>query len=151
MAQPMAPYSHFAHAPALRYPILALPTTHPTPQPLQVSLSGPGAVAHYSDPKLQRLHENLNELNRKLTAGELDIPPEHERSPSPEPIYDANGVRLNTREIRCVGGCGGRCMRAGAWRVWGLGQGGAWQLKSRGRWWQLLCHHVHVSAARGFE
>jgi hypothetical protein len=61
-------------------------------------------VTHYSDPKLQRLHESLNELNRKLMAGELDIPPEHERSPSPEPIYDANGVRLNTREIRCVRG-----------------------------------------------
>jgi splicing factor 1 len=69
---------------------------------VQVVLSGPGAVTHYSDPKLQRLHESLNELNRKLTAGELDIPPEHERSPSPEPIYDANGVRQNTREIRCV-------------------------------------------------
>lgn len=24
------------------------------------------------------------------------------RSPSPEPVYDKNGVRLNTREIRCA-------------------------------------------------
>ncbi len=28
------------------------------------------------------------------------IPPEHERSPSPPPIYDSNGIRQNTREVR---------------------------------------------------
>jgi hypothetical protein len=68
---------------------------------MQIVLANAGTVAH-SDPQLQRLHEQLNELNRKITAGEFDIPPEHERSPSPEPIYDANGCRLNTREIRSV-------------------------------------------------
>eukprot|EP00879_Flechtneria_rotunda_P010785 GHRR01011269.1.p1 GENE.GHRR01011269.1~~GHRR01011269.1.p1 ORF type:complete len:532 (+),score=186.27 GHRR01011269.1:260-1855(+) len=66
---------------------------------VKVVLANQGTITH-SDPKLQKLHDELNELNRKLTAGELDIPPEHERSPSPEPFYDANGVRLNTREIR---------------------------------------------------
>jgi hypothetical protein len=71
-----------------------------------VVLANPGTVVH-SDPQLQKLHDRLNEVNRKLMAGELDIPPEHERSPSPEPIYDANGVRLNTREIRCAKGSGG--------------------------------------------
>lgn len=67
----------------------------------QIVLASGGTVVH-ADPQLQRLHERLNEMNRKIMAGELDIPPEHERSPSPEPVYDANGVRLNTREIRCV-------------------------------------------------
>lgn len=62
-------------------------------------LANAGTVIH-ADPQLQRLHERLNECNRKIMAGELDIPPEHERSPSPEPIYDSNGIRLNTREIR---------------------------------------------------
>ena len=72
----------------------------PLPSCLQVVLANPGTISH-ADPQLQRLHERLNELNRKVMAGEFDIPPEHERSPSPEPIYDSNGVRLNTREIRC--------------------------------------------------
>lgn len=65
----------------------------------QVVLANQGTTSHH-DPKVQKMHDQLNELNRKLDKGELDIPPEHERSPSPEPIYDANGVRLNTREIR---------------------------------------------------
>ena len=30
---------------------------------------------------------------------EYERVPEHMRSPSPEPIYDKNGVRLNTREV----------------------------------------------------
>jgi splicing factor 1 len=68
----------------------------------------------YTDPKLAQLHAQLDEFNRKLTTGELDIPPEGQRSPSPEPVYDKNGIRQNTREIRwvlrwavCVGGGGG--------------------------------------------
>lgn len=67
-------------------------------------LASAGTITH-SDPQLQRLHERLNEINRKIMVGELDIPPEHERSPSPEPIYDAHGIRQNTREIRCVCVC----------------------------------------------
>jgi splicing factor 1 len=36
-----------------------------------------------------------------LRTGELGIPSNPEnRSPSPEPIYDSNGKRLNTREVR---------------------------------------------------
>lgn len=86
---------------------------------MQVVLANPGTVVH-SDPQLQKLHDRLNEVNRKLMAGELDIPPEYERSPSPEPIYDANGIRLNTREIRsvrqlCVGVWGGAGWSRGEW------------------------------------
>jgi len=48
------------------------------------------------------IYAEYKELNRKLQANELDIPPEGDprRSPSPEPIYNKSGVRLNTREIR---------------------------------------------------
>ncbi|KAI7863423.1 hypothetical protein BDF14DRAFT_1941840 [Spinellus fusiger] len=41
----------------------------------------------------------LEEINRKLRTGDF-IPPERERSPSPEPIYNADGKRVNTREAR---------------------------------------------------
>lgn len=54
----------------------------------------------HTDPELKALHEQFGETNRKIINNELDIPPEHERSPSPEPVYDRNGVRLNTREVR---------------------------------------------------
>eukprot|EP00878_Enallax_costatus_P005999 GHUV01006292.1.p1 GENE.GHUV01006292.1~~GHUV01006292.1.p1 ORF type:complete len:493 (+),score=174.21 GHUV01006292.1:304-1782(+) len=66
---------------------------------IKVVLANQGAMTH-ADPKVQKMHEQLSALQDKLDRNDLDIPPEHERSPSPEPIYDANGVRLNTREIR---------------------------------------------------
>ncbi|OAD76593.1 CCHC-type zinc finger transcription factor, partial [Phycomyces blakesleeanus NRRL 1555(-)] len=57
-------------------------------------------------PKLSRdqtdtyvLQIRLEEINRKLRTGDF-IPPERERSPSPEPIYNADGKRVNTREAR---------------------------------------------------
>ena len=52
------------------------------------------------DHELVKLHQELIELERKIRSGIVDIPPEHERSPSPPPVYDANGVRQNTREQR---------------------------------------------------
>ena len=55
---------------------------------------------HEADPEVKLLQERLNEINRKLLNNILDIPPEHERSPSPEPIYDKNGIRQNTRDVR---------------------------------------------------
>ncbi|KIY97919.1 Splicing factor 1 [Monoraphidium neglectum] len=64
---------------------------------------GTGGVGLGSrDPKVLALHEQLNDITRKLAVGDLDIPPEGDprRSPSPEPVYDKSGVRLNTREIR---------------------------------------------------
>lgn len=52
------------------------------------------------DPEVIKLHKKLAELERNIRFGILEIPPESERSPSPPPIYDANGVRQNTREVR---------------------------------------------------
>lgn len=43
----------------------------------------------------------IEEITRSLRTGDLGIPTNPEnRSPSPEPIYDSNGKRLNTREVR---------------------------------------------------
>ncbi|CAO3655301.1 unnamed protein product [Mucor hiemalis] len=41
----------------------------------------------------------LEEINRKLRIGDF-TPTERARSPSPEPIYNADGKRINTREAR---------------------------------------------------
>ena len=54
----------------------------------------------HSDPKIRALSTQLKEIDHKIAHNELDIPPEGQRSPSPEPVYDKMGVRLNTREIR---------------------------------------------------
>ncbi len=43
----------------------------------------------------------IEEITRMLRSGDLGIPTNPEnRSPSPEPIYDNAGKRLNTREVR---------------------------------------------------
>lgn len=53
------------------------------------------------DPEVQALNILLLEINRKLQSGlPLDDRPECSRSPSPEPIYDNMGIRINTREYR---------------------------------------------------
>ncbi|KAK2975807.1 hypothetical protein RJ640_022824 [Escallonia rubra] len=52
------------------------------------------------DPEVQELNLRLLEINRKLQCVPLDDRPEGARSPSPEPIYDNLGVRINTREYR---------------------------------------------------
>ncbi|CAD7702045.1 unnamed protein product [Ostreobium quekettii] len=54
----------------------------------------------HTDPELRDLHEELADVSRKILNNEVDLPPEHERSPSPEPVYDKMGIRLNTREVR---------------------------------------------------
>lgn len=41
----------------------------------------------------------LEEISNKLRSGDV-VPPDRERSPSPPPIYDAQGRRTNTREVR---------------------------------------------------
>ncbi|KAI8335890.1 hypothetical protein BC941DRAFT_429674 [Chlamydoabsidia padenii] len=41
----------------------------------------------------------LEEINRKLRTNDV-VPPERERSPSPEPVYNSDGKRVNTREFR---------------------------------------------------
>ena len=72
-----------------------------SPHPSQVAL--PSALTGqptHDDPLLNELHDQLNDCNRKILNNELDIRPEGERSPSPEPIYDPRtGQRLNTREV----------------------------------------------------
>lgn len=53
------------------------------------------------DPEVQALNSRLLEISRKLQSGlPLDDRPEGARSPSPEPIYDNLGIRINTREYR---------------------------------------------------
>jgi splicing factor 1 len=46
----------------------------------------------------------LLQINQKLQLlhqGKwVDERPEHERSPSPEPIYNEQGARINTKEFR---------------------------------------------------
>jgi splicing factor 1 len=69
-----------------------------TPQVIMPSsVTGENALL---DPKVRGMRDELEEINRKLSTGELDLPPEGQRSPSPEPVYDRNGARVNTREIR---------------------------------------------------
>ncbi|KAH3863263.1 splicing factor 1-like [Dreissena polymorpha] len=47
------------------------------------------------------LHLQIEEISRRLRTGDLGIPMNPEdRSPSPEPIYNNEGKRLNTREYR---------------------------------------------------
>ncbi|XVF49391.1 hypothetical protein PTKIN_Ptkin04bG0007900 [Pterospermum kingtungense] len=53
------------------------------------------------DPEIQALNSRLLEISRMLQSGlPLDDIPEGARSPSPEPIYDNMGIRINTREYR---------------------------------------------------
>ncbi|XP_062520497.1 splicing factor 1-like isoform X2 [Corticium candelabrum] len=53
------------------------------------------------DQKVYLMTIQVEELSRKLRTGDFGIPlhPE-DRSPSPEPIYDHQGKRMNTREYR---------------------------------------------------
>lgn len=46
------------------------------------------------------LQIRLEEINRKLRLGDFSASNERTRSPSPEPIYNADGKRINTREAR---------------------------------------------------
>ncbi|XP_010442612.1 PREDICTED: branchpoint-bridging protein [Camelina sativa] len=53
------------------------------------------------DPEIQALNSRLLEISRMLQSGmPLDDRPEGQRSPSPEPVYDNMGIRINTREYR---------------------------------------------------
>ncbi|KAK1306789.1 KH domain-containing protein [Acorus calamus] len=53
------------------------------------------------DPEVQALNIRLLEITRLLASGgPLDDRPEGARSPSPEPVYDNMGIRINTREYR---------------------------------------------------
>ncbi|KAL0317770.1 UNVERIFIED_CONTAM: Splicing factor-like protein 1 [Sesamum angustifolium] len=53
------------------------------------------------DPKIISLKVKLLEINKKLHSPEIyDERPEGERSPSPEPVYNNLGMRINTRDVR---------------------------------------------------
>lgn len=53
------------------------------------------------DPEIQVLNSRLLDISRLLQSGmALDDRPEGQRSPSPEPVYDNMGIRINTREYR---------------------------------------------------
>ncbi|PRQ50854.1 putative transcription factor interactor and regulator CCHC(Zn) family [Rosa chinensis] len=53
------------------------------------------------DPEIQALNSRHLEISRMLSSGlPLDDRPEGDRSPSPEPVYDNFGIRINTREFR---------------------------------------------------
>ncbi|KAL8266451.1 hypothetical protein R6Q59_003795 [Mikania micrantha] len=53
------------------------------------------------DPEIQALNARLMEISRILQSGQqLDDRPEGARSPSPDPVYDNLGTRINTREYR---------------------------------------------------
>ena len=47
------------------------------------------------------VHVRIEDANMRLRSGKLGIPEDPDRrSPSPEPIYNHEGKRLNTRDIR---------------------------------------------------
>lgn len=52
--------------------------------------------------RLYLLQIQIEELSLRIRTNDLRIPPERERSVSPEPVYDAEGKRLNTREVRTL-------------------------------------------------
>lgn len=60
----------------------------------------PSVLTGRGDPELVALHKKLVDVERKIKSGVVEIPPEGRRSPSPPPVYDSQGVRLNTREVR---------------------------------------------------
>lgn len=52
--------------------------------------------------RLYLLQLQIEELTLRIRTNDLRIPPERDRSPSPEPVYDIEGKRLNTREVRTM-------------------------------------------------
>lgn len=75
------------------------------PKPL-LGIQLPGFVKELTggmelDPEVQQLNAKLMDISRLMQSGlPLDDRPEGARSPSPEPVYDNMGVRINTREYR---------------------------------------------------
>ncbi|XP_030536640.1 splicing factor-like protein 1 [Rhodamnia argentea] len=54
-----------------------------------------------SDPEIVKLKAKLADLNSELQKPVLhDVRPVEKRSPSPEPVYNDLGIRVNTREVR---------------------------------------------------
>eukprot|EP00878_Enallax_costatus_P045609 GHUV01055032.1.p1 GENE.GHUV01055032.1~~GHUV01055032.1.p1 ORF type:complete len:335 (+),score=62.64 GHUV01055032.1:265-1269(+) len=84
----------------------AAATTTTLPGGLQISL--PPSIAALVDvnvdPHAMELQRQLNVVNQKLqllSQGKyVEDSPERDRSPSPEPVYNESGARVNTREAR---------------------------------------------------
>ena len=53
-----------------------------------------------ADPEVAAIQDELEDLNKRLQTGELNIPPEGERSPSPEPIYDRCALQQGSTCLR---------------------------------------------------
>ncbi|XP_076802102.1 splicing factor 1-like isoform X1 [Clavelina lepadiformis] len=64
----------------------------------------PATIPTHLTPEQQKAYIvqlQIEDISRKLKSGDLGIPPNPEdRSPSPEPIYNGEGKRMNTREYR---------------------------------------------------
>ncbi|KAL0902888.1 hypothetical protein M5K25_028431 [Dendrobium thyrsiflorum] len=77
---------------------------------MQLKMLGPLKLPDYVEgfkydhklyPEIIKLNKQLMEINKKLRArGTIDNCPEDEHSPSPPPIYNERGVRVNTRVNR---------------------------------------------------
>lgn len=52
--------------------------------------------------RIYLLQLQIEELSLRIRNNDLRIPAEKDRSPSPEPVYDIEGKRLNTREVRVL-------------------------------------------------
>lgn len=75
----------------------------PNADQIKAHLAGQGVSSELDseDPEVHRMHAKLMDINQRINAGDFtDTRPEHERSPSPEPVYDSEGVRQNTRDVR---------------------------------------------------
>jgi len=59
-----------------------------------------GPAQKSDDPAVLALYGELADAERRLREDDWQIPPSPQRSPSPEPVYDRRGIRLNTREVR---------------------------------------------------
>jgi splicing factor 1 len=75
----------------------------PNADQIKAHLAGQGVSSELDseDPEVHRQHAKLMDINQRIQAGDFDDRrPENERSPSPEPVYDSEGVRQNTRDVR---------------------------------------------------
>ena len=78
-------------------------TSAETPSPITVNMSTSIDASKMDDDqqKIYVLRMQIQESTSRLARKDLGIPPNpRDRSPSPEPIYNNKGVRINTREER---------------------------------------------------
>lgn len=68
---------------------------HPPCTQVRLPSTMTGLPDRSADPEVAAIQDELEDLNKRLQTGELNIPPEGERSPSPEPIYDRWGLGCN--------------------------------------------------------